>query len=99
MPGGDDYQNRSIFKIIFHDREKRAKFVLYVNLTSIPWYLYKMVNQNMLRTHKGKLALSEKNKGLFGENKNPIYDCTRSNQMPQTDQITEIAPQVRTISE
>ena len=27
--------------------------------------------------------------------KNPIRDCSRSNHMPQTDQITEIAPHVR----
>ena len=32
--------------------------------------------------------------GLFGE-KYPIC-CSRSNQMPSTDQITEIAPYIRT---
>ena len=31
---------------------------------------------------------------LFGEN--PISDCSRYNQMPKTDQITEIIPYVRT---
>ena len=29
--------------------------------------------------------------GLFGEN-NPIWGCSRSQQMPWTDQITEITP-------
>ena len=27
---------------------------------------------------------------------NPIFDCSRSNQMPYTDQIIEIVPHVRT---
>ena len=37
--------------------------------------------------HKWKLAFSEKN---------PICACSRSNQLPETDWITEIAPYVRT---
>ena len=31
---------------------------------------------------------------LFGD-KNSIRDCSRSNQMPETDQITDIAPYAR----
>ena len=54
----------------------------------LTWYLNLMVTHNMLSTHKGKKVFSEK--------KNPIGDCFRSNQMPQTDKITEIAPYVRT---
>ena len=42
----------------------------------------------MLRTHVGKV-------GLF-EEKQPIRDYSRSDQMSYTDLITEIAPQVRT---
>ena len=38
----------------------------------------------MSRTHKGKYA--------FPEKKNPIYDCSRSNEMPLIDRITEIDP-------
>jgi len=37
--------------------------------------------------------------GLFGEKKNPICDCTSSNQLPSTDQRTEIAAYMRPISE
>ena len=33
--------------------------------------------------------------GLYGE-KDPICDCSWSNQMPETDQVTEIAPYVLT---
>ena len=33
--------------------------------------------------------------GILGE-KNPIYDSFPSNQMPDTDQITEIATYMRT---
>ena len=48
-----------------------------------------MVNQNMLRTHQGK-------KDLSVENKNPICDCFRPNQMPYTVKIAEIAHLIRT---
>ena len=37
-------------------------------------YFYKMVTQNISRTHEGKQVVSEK--------KNPICYCSRSNQMP-----------------
>ena len=39
----------------------------------------------------------QKNRTLRKERKNPICDCSRSNQMPQTDLITDIIPYVRTI--
>ena len=39
-------------------------------------------NSEHMRTHEVKI-------GLF-EEKNPIWGCFRSNQMPYTDQITEI---------
>ena len=42
---------------------------------------------NMLRTHETIR--------LFGE-KNPTCDCSRYDQMPYTDQVTEIAPYMRT---
>ena len=38
-----------------------------------------MLTQNMLRTHEGKYAFSEKKSDC---------DCSRSKQMPYTDQIT-----------
>ena len=41
-----------------------------------------MVIQNKLRTHEVRLVCIEKH---------PICDCSRSNQMPETDRITEIA--------
>ena len=44
-------------------------------------------NSELLRTYKEKLALSEK--------KNQIYDCSRSNRMPSTDQTTEIITNAR----
>ena len=46
-----------------------------------------IVDGKMLRTHEGKK--------VFSERKYPICDCSRSYQMPYTDQITEIAPDVR----
>ena len=49
--------------------------------------IFKMVIQNMLRTHTGKYVFSREN---------PICDCSPSNQMPLTDQITEIASYLRT---
>ena len=49
---------------------------------------YQMGTQNMLRTHEEKYDISEQ--------KNQIYDCFRSNQMPYTDQMTEITPYVLT---
>ena len=42
-----------------------------------------MVTQSMLRIHAGKYVFSEK--------KYLICDCSRVNQMPLTDQITEPA--------
>ena len=62
----------------------------YQNLV-IPWYLYKMVTQNMLRTHERKKSfLLKKNVWfmiiLFQSNALNIY------------QITEIAPYMRTTS-
>ena len=42
-----------------------------------------MVTQNMLYTHEGK--------SVFSEN-NPIFACSESNQMPQTDQNRERFP-------
>ena len=33
---------------------------------------------------------------IIREKNNPISDCSRSNQMPYTDQIIEIAPYLRT---
>ena len=55
---------------------------------SDPWYFYKIVTQNMLRTYKGKKVFSKRKK-------NPIWDSILS-QMPYRDQITEIAPYVHT---
>ena len=55
---------------------------LYVSLKS--WYLYEVVTQNMLLTNEGKY--------VFFEKKKLIFDCSQANQMPWTDQITEIAP-------
>ena len=46
-----------------------------------------MITQKILRMHEEKCIFSLKN---------PICGCSRSNQMPITDQITEIAPYVRT---
>ena len=43
-----------------------------------------MVTQNRLRTHEGRKGWSEKSNLNCG--------CSRSNQEPLTDQITEIAP-------
>ena len=37
------------------------------------------------------LAQVRRKIGLF-EEKSPIYDCSRSSKIPQTDKITEIAP-------
>ena len=51
----------------------------------IPWYLYYMESQNMLRMHEGNTSLRRRKK-------KQICDCSRSNRMPYTDQITEIAP-------
>ena len=45
-----------------------------------------MITQNMLRTFKGRRSFEEK--------KNPICDCSRTDQMSVTDQITEIAAEV-----
>ena len=41
------------------------------------WFLSKMVAQN--------------SKLVFSDKKSPICDCSRSKQMPETDQITAIA--------
>ena len=41
---------------------------------SFAWYLYKMVTQNMMRTHEGKMVCSDK--------KYLICDYSGSNQMP-----------------
>ena len=38
-----------------------------------------------------------KQNSYFEEEKNPIRDCSRTNQMPWTDQITVIAPYLRTL--
>ena len=46
-----------------------------------------MVAHTMFRTLEGKR--------YFRPGKNPICDCSRSNQMPLTDQITEIAQRLR----
>ena len=50
-------------------------------------YLYQKVTQKMLRTHGGKY--------IFLLKKKSICDCSRSNQMPKTDQITDNVPNVR----
>ena len=50
-----------------------------------------MVTQSMYRPHEEKKVFSEK--------KNPICDINRSNQMPEKDQITEIAPNMLTYLE
>ena len=47
-----------------------------------------MLDGKLLRQHEG----------ILGEKKS-ICDCSRSNQMHYTDQITEIALYMRTISE
>ena len=57
-------------------------FVMFMCLC-YAWPFYKMVTQDMLRTHAEKI-------GLFLE-KTSDYDCFLSNQMPWTHQITEIA--------
>ena len=49
------------------------------------WHVYDMVTQNMLRAHEEKKGVSEKK----------ICDYYRSNRMPSSDQITDIAPYVR----
>ena len=46
-----------------------------------------MVTQNVSRKQKGKKVYSEKK---------TICDYPRTNKMPKTDQITKIAPDVRT---
>ena len=51
-----------------------------------------MVTQNMVSTHAGEI-------GLYREIKNPICDCSSTNQMPKTDQITDNVSYVCTVSE
>ena len=41
-----------------------------------------MVTHNILRTHEAKYVISDK--------KDPIYDCSRSKQMPYTCPITTL---------
>ena len=48
--------------------------------TNYVWHVNEMVAQNMLRTHEEK--------SLFREKKNTICDCSRTDEMPLTDQIT-----------
>ena len=55
----------------------------------IPKYLYKMVTRLLLCTCEGKQI-------FFFKEKSQICKCRRSKQMPLTNQITEIPPQVRT---
>ena len=52
----------------------------------ISWFLHEMVTQNRFRTHEGNQVLSGR--------RNKI--CSRSNQMPSTDQILKIASYVGT---
>ena len=42
-------------------------------------YITQIVTQNMLRTHEGQSLI-----------KTPIFVCSRSNQIPQTNQLTEL---------
>ena len=46
-----------------------------------------MVTQNMLRAREGNRSY---------QRKDPIGDFSRSNKMPETDQVTDIVPYVRT---
>ena len=48
-------QNNSALKV-----NKTLERMYLMWATKIPWYLYQMVTQDMLRTHKGKKAFSEK---------------------------------------
>ena len=50
-----------------------------------------MIPQNMLETYEGKL--------VFSEAKKLLCVWSRSKQMPLTDQIIDITPQVLAISE
>ena len=49
--------------------------------------------------HSEHVAQAWRKKGLFGEEKKSDVVCSRSNQKPLKDRITEIAPYMRTFSE
>ena len=49
----------------------------------MPWH------PGILNVNLEHFAHVWRKKGIFGEKINPVCDCTLSNQMPWTDQITD----------
>ena len=59
-------------------------------------WILKNFDTNTTYGNSKHVALAWKKIGLFGE-KNPICDCSLSNQMPLKDRITDIVPYLRTL--
>ena len=80
----------SLFSYLYKDGYQMfiKHYVLYVinKLCNKIDFLHCYWTQIMLRTHEGNFVFRKKN---------PIFDFSRSNQMPYTDQITLIALYVR----
>ena len=73
---------------LMQSRQWETFLLSYYHVLHGPWFLYYMATHNM---HEWK-------RGFFGE-RNQSCECSQSNQMPYTDQITKIALTYAPISE
>ena len=76
-------------------REARENVFREIKLSNFSNHLTKSLHGTYIRWFlRIRCAQMKENRSF--RRKNPICDCSRSNEMPSTDQITEVAPYVRT---